>query len=54
MAPYQIFTDATADCNLSWLQSLPPVSIIPMQIEIGGREYSYGLGGSISAEEFYA
>ena len=54
MAPYQIFTDATVDCNLSWLQSLSPVSIIPMQIEIGGREYSYGLGGSISAEEFYA
>ena len=54
MAPYQIFTDATADCNLSWLQSLPPVSIIPMRVEIGGREYSYGPDGNISAEEFYA
>lgn len=54
MAPYQIFTDATADCNLQWLRVLPFVNIIPMQVEIGGREYTYGPGGTIEAEKFYA
>ena len=43
MAPYQILTDATADFSLQWLQSLPRVEIIPMRVEIGGREYTtYG------------
>lgn len=54
MAPYQIFTDATADCSPPWLESLPPVGIIPMQVEIGGKGYTYGPNGSISVEEFYA
>lgn len=54
MAPYQIFTDATADCNPQWLEALPPIVILPMQVEIGGREYTYGPGGTIAVEDFYA
>ena len=53
MMPYRIFTDATADLSPELLQGLPPVEIIPMQIEIGGREYSYGSIGSITIQEFY-
>ena len=51
---YQIFTDATADHSSSMMAGLPPVEVIPMQVEIGGREYTYGPHGTISAEEFYA
>ena len=54
MAPYQIFTDATADCNPQWLEALPPIVILPMQVEIGGREYTYGPDGTIAVEDFYA
>lgn len=53
MAPYQIFTDATADCSPQWLESLPPVGIVPMRVEIGGQEYTYGPGGTISVQSFY-
>ena len=53
MAPYQIFTDATADCSPQWLESLPSVDIIPMRVEIGGQEYTYGPYGTISAKRFY-
>lgn len=53
MAPYQIFTDATADCSPKWLASLTPVSIVPMRVEIGGQEYTYGPDGTISAQRFY-
>lgn len=31
MAPYQIFTDATADCSPHWLASLPPIGVIPCE-----------------------
>lgn len=51
--PYQIFTDATADMSQSMLLDLPPVRIIPMQVQIGGTNYQYGPGGSISVDEFY-
>lgn len=47
MAPYQIFTDATADCSPPWLESLPSVGIIPMQVEIGGKGYTYGPNGTM-------
>lgn len=53
MAPYQIFTDATADCSPQWLRSLPSIGVIPMRVEIGGREYTYGPDGTITAEDFY-
>lgn len=53
MAAYQIFTDATADLCESMLRKLPPVEMIPMQVEIGGQEYTYGPGGNLTTGLFY-
>lgn len=53
MSAYQIFTDATADLTDLPMKGLPPVEIIPMNLEIGGHEYTYGPGGNITVEEFY-
>ncbi len=53
MAAYQLFTDATADLPGRLPPGLPPVEIIPMQVEIDGREYTYGPNGNISVKEFY-
>ena len=50
---YQIFTDATADLTDELLQGLPEVTVIPMTIEIGGLEFSYGLKGGITVQTFY-
>ncbi|MBQ7796080.1 MAG: DegV family protein [Lachnospiraceae bacterium] len=50
---YQIFTDATSDLSDELLDGLPHLEVIPMTLEIGGREYIYGLQGDISVEEFY-
>lgn len=54
MNTYQIFTDATADLTAKLMIGLPCVEIIPMQVEIGGREYTYGPGGTITSGEFYS
>lgn len=54
MAGYQIFTDATADCGTKLAEAPASVRVIPMQLEIGGQEYTYGPGGTITTEEFYA
>ncbi len=53
MAGYQIFTDATADLCESMLEELPSLEVIPMQVEIGGQEYTYGPGGNMTVELFY-
>lgn len=53
MAAYQLFTDATADLPKCLPPEFPPVEIIPMQVEIGGQEYTYGPNGNISVKEFY-
>jgi len=53
MGNYQIFTDATADLSPALLEGLPDIEIIPMQVEIAGNEYTYGLPGGITAKEFY-
>lgn len=53
MTNYQLFTDATADMSTELLSGLPSVEIVPMQVEIGGREYTYGPGGNITVAEFY-
>jgi len=50
---YQIFTDATADLNEDLIQGLPSIEIMPMPVEIGGREYQCGPDGDISAGQFY-
>ena len=51
MADYQIFTDATADLSPEMLSGLPPVEIIPMHVEIGGKAYTYGPSGTITPIE---
>lgn len=53
MDSYRIFTDATADLSAELLAGLPPVEVIPMQVEIGGKEYTYGSPGGITTREFY-
>lgn len=53
MAGYQIFTDATADLCEGMMEGLPSVKVIPMHVEIGGREYTYGPGGNMTVELFY-
>ena len=53
MDSYRIFTDATADLSAELLAGLPPVEVIPMQVEIGGKEYTYGSPGGITPREFY-
>ena len=50
---YQIITDATADLNEELLAGLPEVRIIPMHVEVGGKEYLFGPGGNIDCGEFY-
>ena len=49
MKECQIFTDATSDLN----EDLETVKIIPMNVEIGDKEYVYGPQGNISCSEFY-
>ncbi len=51
---YQIITDATADLNGELLAGLPEVKIIPMNVQVNGREYLFGPGGNIECDEFYA
>lgn len=50
---YQIITDATADLNGELLAGLPAVEIIPMHVQVNGREYLFGPGGNITNDEFY-
>ena len=49
MREYQIFTDATSDLQ----EDLESVKVIPMNVEIGDKEYVYGPQGNISCKEFY-
>ena len=51
---YQIITDATAALNGELLAGLPEVKIIPMNVQVNGREYLFGPGGNIECDEFYA
>lgn len=50
---YRIFTDATADLSHAMMDGLPPVEIIPMEVEINGRTYTYGPGGDLTIPQFY-
>lgn len=54
MAEYQILADVTADHSPEMLQNLPPVTFLPMDVEIGGELHTYGPGGDITVESFYA
>lgn len=51
---YRIFTDATADLTGELLAGLPEVEVLPMEIALGERGYTYGPGGDLTVEEFYA
>lgn len=53
MSEYQIFCDATADQCPEMMEGLPQVTVIPMDVEIAGKNYVYGPGGNLNAEEFY-
>jgi len=53
MSGYQIFADVTADMCPEMLAGLPPVQLIPMEVEIDGRSYTYGPGGDLTVQEFY-
>lgn len=53
MGNYKIFTDATSDLTPELMDGLASVEIIPMQVEIGGAEYTYGSPDGITAQEFY-
>ena len=54
MAEYKIFADATADVCPEMMQGLPEIQIIPMEVEIGGKNYIYGPRGDLTIEHFYA
>ena len=51
---YQILTDATADLNSALTEGLPPVVVIPMQVTVGEQAHTYGPGGDLTVDEFYA
>lgn len=51
---YRIFTDATADLNDELLTGLPKVEVIPMEIMIDGKSYTYGLNMGITPKQFYS
>ena len=52
MDGYQIFTDATSDLAPELTAGLPSVEMIPMNVEIGGTEYSYGSPEGMMYEEY--
>lgn len=53
MADYQIFTDATADIADCEAVKDGRVQVIPMDVQIGGDEYTYGPDGNLQVTEFY-
>lgn len=53
MSGYQIITDATADLTEAWANQIG-VEIIPMECQLGGTPYTFGPGGNITGEEFFA
>ena len=51
---YRIFTDATADLSPELSAGLPEFSVVPMDLTLGERPYTYGPGGNITVDVFYA
>ena len=51
---YQLFTDMTADVSEALMRGMPEVAYVPMQVELGGESFTYGPGGSLTVEQFYA
>ena len=50
---YQIFADATSDLTGAFAEELSTVKVIPMQVEMCGRSYTFGTGGDLTIPEFY-
>lgn len=53
MSGYKIITDATVDLTPEWAGQIG-VDIIPMECELDGAPYTFGPGGNISGEAFFA
>lgn len=51
---YQLFSDMTADVSEALMRGMPEVAYVPMQVELGGESFTYGPGGSLTVEQFYA
>ncbi len=51
---YQLFTDVTADVCPDMMEGLPSVTFIPMEVELGDASYTYGPGGNLTVDQFYA
>ena len=47
---YQIYSDATADTCPSMREGLLTAEIIPMEVMVGDRSYTYGPGGDLTVE----
>ena len=51
---YKLFSDVTADVSEELMRGMPEVEFVPMQVELGGENYTYGPGGDLTVEHFYA
>lgn len=45
---YRIFTDAASDLGFSMMEGLPPVTVIPMGVNIGDEVHTFGSNGDLS------
>lgn len=50
---YRIFTDAASDLGVSMMEGLPPVTVIPMGVNIGDEAHTFGTNGDLSISRFY-
>lgn len=50
---YQVFTDVTADMNDEMISYSPALHLIPMNVNLGDRDYLYGPGGNLDIRDFY-
>ena len=51
---YRLFSDVTADVSEELMAGMPPVELVPMQVELGGENYTYGPDGNLTVAHFYA
>ena len=49
---YKLFSDVTADVSEELMRGMPEVELVPMQVELGGKNYIYGPGGDLTVEAF--
>lgn len=50
---YQIVTDAASDLTDSLLTDFPEIQVLPMEVIVGKKSYTYGPGGNLNSQEFY-